>query len=106
MKMKKMTWMMRYLIETDYLSGSWVRIKKESFTGITATAGTLAHLCGELSGGPRTRRRGSALSSQVHTHVSRTHLRLNMLAYSPESSDVSCKRLYSIYLLFVCLSVP
>jgi len=25
--------MMRYLIETDYLSGSWVRIKKESFTG-------------------------------------------------------------------------
>lgn len=87
----KMMGMMRYLIETDYLSGSWMRIKKESFTGVATAAGTLTHLCGELSGGPRTRRRGSALSSQVHAHVSRTHLRLDMLAYSPESSDVSCE---------------
>jgi len=59
----KMMGMMRYLIETDYLSGSWVRIKKESFTGVAAAAGALAHFCGEFSGGPRTRRRRSALSS-------------------------------------------
>lgn len=88
MKMKMMG-MMRYLVETDYLSGSWMRIKEESFTSVAATAGTLTHLCGELSGGSRTRRRGSALSSQIHTHISRTHLRLNMLAHSSESSDIS-----------------
>lgn len=90
MKMKMMG-VMRYLVETDYLSGSWMRIKKESFASVAAAAGTLAHLRGELSGGSRTGRRGSALSTQVHTHVSRTYLRLNMLAYSPESSDVSCE---------------
>lgn len=83
--------MMRYLVKTDYLSGSWVRIKKESFTGVAATAGTLTHLRGELSGGSWTRRCSSALPSQVHTHISRTHLRLDMLAYSPESSDVPCE---------------
>lgn len=91
MKMNTMG-MMRYLVETDYLSGSRMRIKKESFTSVAAAAGTLTHLCGELSGGSRTRRCGSALSSQVHTHISWTHLRLNMLAYSPESSDISCKQ--------------
>lgn len=89
--MLKMLGMMRYLVKTDYLSGSWVRIKKESFTSVTATAWTLTHLRGELSGGSWTRRRSSALPSQVHTHISRTHLRLNMLAYSPESSDVPCE---------------
>lgn len=90
-KAKKMIGMMRYLVETDYLSGSWMRIKEEPFASIAAATGALAHLRGEFPGGPRTRRRGSALPTQVYTHIPRTHLGLNVLAHSPKPSDVSCK---------------
>lgn len=86
-----MTGMMRYLVETDYLSGSWMRIEEEPFASVAAAAGALAHLRGEFPGGPRTRRRGSALPSQIHAHVPRAHLGLNVLAHPPKPSDVSCE---------------
>jgi len=95
--------MMRYLVETDYLSGSWMGIKEEPLAGIAAAAGALAHLRGEFPGGPRTRRRGSALPSQIHTHVPRTHLGLNVLAHSPKPSDVSCEH-RSISFFTLCLT--
>lgn len=80
--------MMHYLVETDYLSGSWMRTEEEPFTGIATAAGALAHLRGEFPGGSWTGRRRSALSPQVNAHVPRAYLRLNVLAYSPESSDI------------------
>lgn len=83
--------MMRYLVKTDYLSGSWMRTKKQPFAGIAATAGALTHFRGKLSGGSRTRGCSSTLTSQTDAHISRTYLRLDMFAHSPESSDVSCK---------------
>lgn len=83
--------MMRYLVETDYLSGSWMRTEEEPFAGVAAAAGALAHLRGELPGGPWTGRRGSALASQADTDVPGAHLRLNVFAHSPESPDVTCQ---------------
>lgn len=61
--MTVMMGMMHYLVETDYLSGSWVRTKEEPLAGVATAAGALAHLRGELPGGPRAGRRGSALPS-------------------------------------------
>lgn len=83
--------MMHYLVKTDYLSGSWMRTKEESFAGVAAAAGALTHFRGKFSRGSWTRRCGSTLSSQTYTHISRTYLRLDMLAHSPESSDIPCE---------------
>lgn len=82
---------MRYLVETDYLSGSWMRTEEESFAGVAAAAGAFAHLRGELPRGSRAGRRGSALSAHVYAHVPGAHLRLDVFAHSPESSDIPCE---------------
>lgn len=96
----KMMEMMRYLVETDYLSGSWMRTEEEPFAGIATAARALAHFRREFPRGPWTRRRGSTLSSQVYARVSRAHLRLNVFAYSSESSDVPCERQKPIGIFF------
>lgn len=82
--------MMRYLVETDYLSGSWMRTKEQSFASVATAAGTFAHLRGgEFSRRPWTRWCRPAVPSQIHSHVSRAHLRLYVLADPSESSNVS-----------------
>lgn len=49
--------MMRYLVKTDYLSGSWVRAEEEPLAGVAAAAGALAHLRGELPRGAQADRK-------------------------------------------------
>lgn len=88
--MTKIMEMMRYLVKTDYLSGSWMWTKKEPFAGVATAAGALTHFRSKFPGGSRTRRCSSTLSSQAYAYISRTHLGLNMLTHSPESSNVSC----------------
>ena len=83
---------MHYLVETDYLSGSWVRAEERPFAGVAPAAGTFAHLRGEFPGRSRTRRRRSAvLPPQIYSYVSRADLRLNVLAHPSKSSDVAWK---------------
>lgn len=53
---------MHYLVETDYLSGSWVRVEEQSLAGVAAAARALAHLRGVLPGGAGTRRGRPALA--------------------------------------------
>lgn len=96
----KMMGMMRYLVETDYLFGSWMRTEEEPFAGVTSGTRALAHLRGKFPRCSWTGWCGSTLSSYIYANIPGTHLGLDMLTYSPKSSNASYKNRTNIDIFF------